>query len=175
MKRAGRVLVATLAALAIASPLAGRALPRGVLTPPTPIANAYAPAWPDLEPTPAAGATIGEEAEAPAAGSRRAQPSCNTGRARWTRAEIRCAIRRAFPAGQRATALCVAWHESRFDPRAVGRAGERGLFQIHPVHRAWLGARWARLFDPAVNASVARQLQRRAGWAPWSTSSACTP
>jgi soluble lytic murein transglycosylase-like protein len=100
--------------------------------------------------------------------------ACNAGRPAWTRAEIRCAIRRTFPRTA-ATALCIAWHESRLDPRAVGNAGERGIFQIHPVHRAWLGGRWARMFDPVENARAARDLHRTSGysWRPWSTAGRC--
>ena len=61
---------------------------------------------------------------------------------------------------------------STLEPSAA--PGERGIFQIHPVHRAWLGARWARLFDPVENARAARDLHRRAGWQPWTTADACT-
>jgi len=67
-----------------------------------------------------------------------------------------------------ATALRVAECESGLNPRAVGSAGERGLFQVHPVHRAWLGARWDQLFDPAVNVAVAFEMWTTQGWGPWS-------
>lgn len=53
--------------------------------------------------------------------------------------------------------------ESRFDPRAVGASGERGLMQIKPStardYEAGLGA--DRLFDPAVNLRIGlRHLKR---------------
>jgi hypothetical protein len=106
--------------------------------------------------------------------------ACNTGRPAWTTAEIRCAIRRTFPSSP-TVALCIAWRESRLDPRAVGHAGERGIFQIHPVHASWLGPRWRKMFDPVENARAARNLTRmpdgnggRQGWRPWSTAHACT-
>ncbi len=67
-----------------------------------------------------------------------------------------------------ARALAVARCESRLDPAAVGGAGERGLFQIHPVHAAWLGPRWDALFDPVVNVAVAHEMWRTQGWRPWS-------
>jgi hypothetical protein len=105
--------------------------------------------------------------------SRPTPRDCNDARPRWTRAEIVCAIRRTFPRDP-ITATCIAWRESRLDPRAVGRLGERGIFQLHPVHRAWLGTRWAKMFDPVENARAARDLYRQAGWAPWSTANACT-
>lgn len=66
-------------------------------------------------------------------------------------------------------ALRVAECESHLYPRAVGAAGERGLFQIHPVHRSWLGSRWARLFEPLVNASVAYGMSDGGtDWSAWS-------
>ena len=38
----------------------------------------------------------------------------------------------------------VAFRESGFNPYAVGRAGERGLLQLHPRGREALGLRWYR-------------------------------
>lgn len=68
-----------------------------------------------------------------------------------------------------AAALRVAECESHLYPRAVGAAGERGLFQIHPVHRSWLGARWDRLFEPMVNARVAYGMSDGGtNWSAWS-------
>ena len=32
-------------------------------------------------------------------------------------------------------AKVVAWCESRWSPNATGGAGERGTFQVHPIHR----------------------------------------
>lgn len=72
-------------------------------------------------------------------------------------------------------ALRVARCESGFDPRAVGRAGERGIFQIHPIH--WRGPKGlvrlmgidpAALFDPVVNTEVAYKLSRGGtDWSAW--------
>jgi hypothetical protein len=57
-----------------------------------------------------------------------------------------------------------------FDPRAVGRAGERGLFQIHPVHFGSLDER--RLFEPLYNSRFAFRLSRGGrDWSHW----ACRP
>lgn len=72
-------------------------------------------------------------------------------------------------------ALRVARCESGFDPRAIGEAGERGWFQIHPVH--WdsgkglvrqMGIDPATLFDPVVNTEVAYKLSRGGtDWSAW--------
>ena len=64
----------------------------------------------------------------------------------------------------------AAWRvvlcESRGNPRAVGGAGERGLFQIHPIHFRW--AQPHRLFDPTWNAKVAYRLSRGGtNWSHW--------
>jgi len=65
-----------------------------------------------------------------------------------------------------AYALRIARCESNLNPRAVGRAGERGIFQLHPVHFRRFNA--ARLFDPAYNARAAFVLSRGGrDWSPW--------
>lgn len=66
------------------------------------------------------------------------------------------------------TALRVAECESGFNPRAVGGASERGIFQVHPVHAASLGSRWDLMFDPAENVRFAFELWSSQGWRPWS-------
>lgn len=77
----------------------------------------------------------------------------------------RTAIRKVF--GSKAPqALRVARCESHLNPRAVGSAGERGLFQIHPIHFRWAKPR--RLFDPRWNALVAYRLSRGGtNWSHW--------
>jgi hypothetical protein len=160
MSAAARLAVALIGLAAVYSPILARVAPDGVL-PARAAQPPAAAAW-------AAGMTRIE----PAARAPQPDPDCNAGAYRWTRAEIRCLIRSTWPRDAR-RAICIATLESRLDPRAVGRAGERGLFQIHPVHRRWLGARWSRLFEPVANVRAARDLERRAGWSPWSTSRAC--
>lgn len=65
-----------------------------------------------------------------------------------------------------AKAWAVAYCESRGNPRAVGSAGERGLFQIHPVHFGWAHP-WL-LFVPRYNARAAFRLSRGGtNWKPW--------
>lgn len=53
-----------------------------------------------------------------------------------------------------------------FNPRSMGDAGERGLFQIHPVHFGWLNER--RLFEPRYNARAAYRLSHGGrNWSHW--------
>jgi hypothetical protein len=79
-----------------------------------------------------------------------------------------------FPPDQVEAALAVIRCESRFDPDATGRAGERGLFQVHPLWQRlaerlyWPGVS---LYDAEVNVAVAAAIWRAAGWRPW----ACRP
>ena len=71
---------------------------------------------------------------------------------------------------QCAKALSVVYCESRFNTGTVGAAGERGLFQIHPVHIPYLadrGMSWDAMFDPASNIAYAYDLYSRSGWGPW--------
>ena len=68
-----------------------------------------------------------------------------------------------------ATAMRIVACETgrTFDPGAVGAAGERGWFQIHPIH-------WGKpqcsgnLFDPVVNTACAYSIWAAQGWWPWS-------
>jgi hypothetical protein len=66
-------------------------------------------------------------------------------------------------------AIAVAWCESNHNPGVVGGAGERGLFQIHPVHIPNLGpyGGWDAMFDPAANIAYAYALYSGSGWGPW--------
>lgn len=76
------------------------------------------------------------------------------------------------------SAYRVAYCETggTFNPRATGRAGERGWLQIHPVHfgrtlrykhiRIRVNAR--RLYEPLYNARVGYVLSRGGtDWSPW--------
>lgn len=80
-------------------------------------------------------------------------------------------------------ALCVAWHESRYDPRARSATGDHGLMQLHqatwdprrnPRARAVVGdIDWRRIYEVAYNVRVAWriwQAWRRStgeGWGAW--------
>ncbi len=61
----------------------------------------------------------------------------------------------------------VAYCESRLDARATSPAGDRGLFQIAPLHSARVGGDLSLLYDPEINANVAFQLYQERGWSPW--------
>jgi soluble lytic murein transglycosylase-like protein len=50
-----------------------------------------------------------------------------------------------------ALVAAVVHQESGFNPRAVSRAGARGLMQLMPATARGMGARVSRLFDPATN------------------------
>ena len=68
-------------------------------------------------------------------------------------------------------ALRVMHCESRGDPLAASAGGDRGLFQINPVHRARVGGNLSRLHDPETNVAVAWAIYSEQGWRPW----ACRP
>lgn len=85
-----------------------------------------------------------------------------------------------FPVSEQATARCIVWLESSNDPATVGAAGERGLFQIHPMHRrdyeAFTGKPWSTVADPHMSGLYARHLWDEVGrrWSPtWSTARRC--
>ena len=66
--------------------------------------------------------------------------------------------------GETAPRACrVAWCESTWDPGATGGQGERGYFQIHPVHG------WRSTYDPERNTLVAYEMSRGGrDWSAWS-------
>ena len=96
-----------------------------------------------------------------------ASPSASSGDGHLDRAATKRAICQVFGA-RCAPALRVASCETggTFYVRALGDAGERGLFQIHPVHFGWLDER--RLFEARYNARIAYRLSRGGrNWSPW--------
>lgn len=87
----------------------------------------------------------------------------------WTPGQIKRIIRDQF--GSRSVkAISVARCETggTFDNHAIGRAGERSIFQIHPVHFGWANPR--RLYnDPAYATRIAYRLSRGGtDWSAWS-------
>jgi hypothetical protein len=63
--------------------------------------------------------------------------------------------------GDRAAEACfVAWRESNWRPGATGSLGERGYFQIHPLH-------FDSTYAPYGNAQAAYRLSR--GGSDWCT------
>ncbi|HEV7722454.1 MAG TPA: transglycosylase SLT domain-containing protein [Iamia sp.] len=87
---------------------------------------------------------------------------------------VQMAIQQSFPEeGTHAKAVRVADCESDLNPRAVSAGGKNhGLFQINSVHKPTverMGYKWDQIYDPYVNAKVARKIFNDAGssWAPW--------
>jgi len=85
-----------------------------------------------------------------------------------------------FPLSQQATARCIVWLESSNRADTIGSAGERGYFQIHPVHRrdyeAYTGKPWSTVAEPVMNGMYAVHLWDEVGhcWSPtWSTARRC--
>lgn len=74
------------------------------------------------------------------------------------------------PEAWAATAGPVIWCESKFNPAAVGAAGERGALQIHPIHEAGMrrqGLDWRN--SEVDRTRYAIQMWERSGWQPaWS-------
>ena len=66
-------------------------------------------------------------------------------------------------------AVNVAGCESDWRPDAVGTFGERGLFQIHPMHNYRFEREGEELnaYNPLHNASVALAIWELYGWEPW--------
>lgn len=82
--------------------------------------------------------------------------------------QIRSTICSVFTGVRCGPAIRVATCETggTLDPNSRGAAGERGLFQIHPVHFGWLDER--RLYEPLFNARIAYRLSRGGtNWRPW--------
>ncbi len=65
-----------------------------------------------------------------------------------------------FPAEMVDAALRVMACESGGNPNATGSAGERGLFQIHPLHRD-------STYDPEGNVRAALRISGGYSWAAW--------
>jgi hypothetical protein len=66
-------------------------------------------------------------------------------------------------------AIAVGWAESKGDPHATGRLGEKGLWQIYPrAHPDW--DRGGNLYDPNYNARAAFAISNGGtNWLPWTT------
>lgn len=65
------------------------------------------------------------------------------------------------------TALRIVQCESGWDSQAVGRHGERGLFQISPIHAWRWPTFWSEWMIPEVNVRWAYELWAEQGWGIW--------
>lgn len=74
-----------------------------------------------------------------------------------------------WPEGEIPAAIDVAGCESDWRPDALGKHGERGLFQIHPMnsHRFELAGVTLDAEDPFHNAAAALAIWELYGWEPW--------
>lgn len=88
--------------------------------------------------------------------------SHRTSRAQYTRAEMLALLDAVdWPHATREAALAVAWCESEWRPGATGAAGERGFWQVHPVHRD-------STYDPVGNARAAYRISNGGrNWSAW--------
>lgn len=60
------------------------------------------------------------------------------------------------------------------DARAEGADLERGLMQLHPIHRErieTMGYTWGQMYEVQANLRVAKAIYDEQGWQPWS----CVP
>lgn len=88
--------------------------------------------------------------------------------------ELARVVIRHFPPEARATAVAIAWHESRGNPAALNDknntpAGsrDRGLWQINDHWNPSVTDACA--FDPECSTAYAAQLYKSSGWKPWAT------
>ncbi len=78
-----------------------------------------------------------------------------------------------WPPSQRAAARCVIGRESGGNPNVVGSEGERGVLQIHPVHRRAFErltgkSYYGNVENPVLSGQFAYQvLYAERGWQPW--------
>lgn len=90
-------------------------------------------------------------------------------------------VQAIFPEREWSTAHCISYYETRgqADPNAaIGIYGERGRFQIHPIHASRFTAHgWVfevDAHDPWKNTVIAYEIwQDNLGWTPWSTKGFC--
>ena len=83
-----------------------------------------------------------------------------------------------FPSGECATLRCISWAESRDDDDAVGEAGERSRYQLHPIHADRFAAHgWDFYADSRLEERgrvIAFEVwQASQGWGPWTSAPEC--
>jgi hypothetical protein len=86
------------------------------------------------------------------------------------------AIDTLFKGSDNATAHRVVKCESNYNPNAVSRTNDHGLFQINamwnkPGHHDpvadWIGRNWHKRYEPATNALMAKMIRDKYGWKMW--------
>lgn len=92
--------------------------------------------------------------------------ACNHASSVWTQREMECAVTIRFGA-EAANAKLIVACESQWNPRAVSRTDDHGLFQIN---RRWNSTAWKRgesIYDPVWNTLQAYRFYQTRGWADW--------
>ena len=95
--------------------------------------------------------------------------ACNHRPAAWTERELRCVVRIGFDS-EASNAEQIVRCESVWNPRAVSRTDDHGLFQIN---RRWNSEGWRRganIYDPVWNTRIARWFWETRGWDDWACS-----
>jgi hypothetical protein len=85
------------------------------------------------------------------------------------RARVRREIRRQFPASEWRWAYCVVGRESGWNPRAVSRTNDHGLFQLNIIHASYFtrAGMWGLRYTIRGGTRMAYLLWRAAGRSPW--------
>lgn len=84
-----------------------------------------------------------------------------------TVAQAKKEIRRLW-GKQAPRAFCIVGRESSWNPRAVSRTNDHGLFQLNAIHARTFGPKlWARRYDPVANVDMAYRLYLADGFGPW--------
>ena len=73
-----------------------------------------------------------------------------------------------IPAAMVPGTVAVVQCESRWDTAAVGRLGERGIWQIHPIHRGAMAVGGLDYGSEHDRTIWAVNLWQQRGWTPWS-------
>ena len=84
-----------------------------------------------------------------------------------THQAVEMAVQRWFEPELWPTMMCIIDAESDFDPFAVGRAGELGLGQVHPVHFWAYDEERLRSGDIEYQVAVMHNQWEGSGLRPW--------
>ena len=83
------------------------------------------------------------------------------------RTELERMVVEAFPEDPH-TAMRIVTCESNWNPNAVSRTDDHGLFQINRIHLQPGGVGYGMdPYDPKQNIQIARALYEQSGWYPW--------
>jgi hypothetical protein len=85
------------------------------------------------------------------------------------REKVRREIRRQFPRTEWRWAYCVVGRESGWNPRAVSRTNDHGLFQLNIIHAGYFtrAGMWHRRYTIRGGVRMGYLLWRAQGRSPW--------